>query len=1017
VTDRVIKLIRRACAPAIWSKGVSLARAGAVTLESRDDDEIVLRVASPESKVAPTVVIYPGEEPGDEEWDCDCRLKMRPCPHIAAAAIALDHSTSQSTPKEDGGAGEDIGKQGPPTGPASRTTATEAPPLLRNADEAGGRILYDLKTVQGGVRLQRSISQPGGGKQPLTKSVAGLLANPATARTIAADTHDVRADQLLQSRAGGILPSDKLRALLAVLAEARTVSVDGQPVSVSPDVVKPQAFIEDEGDNVVVVIRPDDSITRVIAGGVALCGDKLALLGETDMTGLWLQSLPSRQVFTPSQRGELKTRILPDLKARMVVRVRSSRLPETVRDLPPRIQLQVERAGDDLSVLPLLVYGTPICARIDDGRLVHLDGPVPVRDERAEQILRHRLRTELNLLPGRRCVYSGADVATMAERLQQFRGDIAGGAARFVQQRSRLVPHVDIQAKEDGNGLPQAVFALTFSVEDENGNKLPNQIIDGQTVVDAWQQGLGLVPLGDGGFAPLPADWLARFGERIADLLAARDAAGKLATHALPEAATLCVDLEQPAPPALSNLASMAERFSEIAEAPLPKDLNAELRPYQRAGVNWLSFLRRARMGALLADDMGLGKTLQTLAALSGRCLVVCPTSVMGNWRDEAAKFRPGLSVNIFHGSNRSLNNADITITSYALVRNDRETLGAIDWDCVVLDEAQAIKNPKSQTAQAAYALSASFRVALSGTPVENRLDELWSVMNFCNRGLLGGRGDFDVRYARPIAAGDNSALSKLRQRTKPFVLRRLKTEVAPELPPRLESTLHVALEAEERSIYDAVAAAARKEVAGILAKGGSVMAALEQLLRLRQAACHPALVPGQTANTSSKVARLVEVLGNAVADGHKALVFSQWTTLLDLIEPHLQTADIDFARLDGTTANRDAVVKRFQDSKGPPVMLMSLKAGGTGLNLVAADHVFICDPWWNPAAEAQAADRAHRIGQDKPVIIYRMVSDDTVEERIVALQDKKRALAQAAVGEGGAAAGLTRDDLLSLLA
>jgi SNF2 family DNA or RNA helicase len=309
------------------------------------------------------------------------------------------------------------------------------------------------------------------------------------------------------------------------------------------------------------------------------------------------------------------------------------------------------------------------------------------------------------------------------------------------------------------------------------------------------------------------------------------------------------------------------------------------------------------------------------------------------------------------------------------------------------------------------------FKLSLSGTPVENRLEELWSQMHFSNRGLLGGRSDFKERHAGPIESGHEGAAARLREKIRPFVLRRLKREVAPELPPRTERVLTVELDEKERAVYDAVRAATLSDVVKRLSEGGSVLAALEALLRLRQASCHSALVPGQVANGSSKIEALVEALSDASADGHKALVFSQWTSLLDLIEPHLRTAGITFNRLDGSTVDRGAVVNAFQAEGGPSVMLLSLKAGGTGLNLTAADHVFLMDPWWNPAVEDQAADRTHRIGQDKPVFVYRLVAKDTVEERILVLQDKKRAVAEAALGQAGQAAAITRDDLLALFA
>jgi SNF2 family DNA or RNA helicase len=500
--------------------------------------------------------------------------------------------------------------------------------------------------------------------------------------------------------------------------------------------------------------------------------------------------------------------------------------------------------------------------------------------------------------------------------------------------------------------------------------------------------------------------------------MAARQEDGTLPTVAMPTLARFCEEMEAPPPPGLQKLEPILGSFEGIPEAPLPKDLVADLRPYQRQGINWLAFLRSMSLGAVLADDMGLGKTLQTLTALEGKALVVCPKSVVYNWAAEIRKFRPHLKVHVFHGAKRKLDpKADVTLTTYAVLRLDSELLSKEAWDCIVLDEAQAIKNPSSQVAQAAYELKGQFRVALSGTPVENRLDELWSLFHFANRGLLGGRSDFDERYATPIASGNPTAAERLRSRIRPFLLRRLKRDVVPELPPRTDSILHVELEDSERAVYDAVRAATRKELVDKLEKGGSVLAALEALLRLRQAACHPELIPGQTAATSSKVERLLEALEAAAANGHKALVFSQWTALLDKVEPHLERVGIRFTRLDGSTRDRGAIVNEFQADDGPPVLLASLKAGGTGLNLTAADHVFLLDPWWNPAAEDQAADRAHRIGQDKPVMVYRMVAKDTVEEGILALQERKRAVADVAVGGANQGGSITREDLLALLA
>jgi SNF2 family DNA or RNA helicase len=538
----------------------------------------------------------------------------------------------------------------------------------------------------------------------------------------------------------------------------------------------------------------------------------------------------------------------------------------------------------------------------------------------------------------------------------------------------------------------------------------------------AWQAGIDVVPLQGGGWGRVPMEWFDKHGERLADLLASRTSDRKVPIYALPDLARLAEDLDQPPPPELDRLRPLLEGFEGIRHSNLPNGFSGELRPYQQRGVDWLAFCREAGLGCVLADDMGLGKTIQALAAAKGKTLVVSPKSVLFNWLAEVQKFRPDLKVATYAGTRRALDTtADIVLTSYPILRNDIDVLAGVTWDTVILDESQTIKNPDSQVARAAYKLKGNWRVTLSGTPVENRLDELWSQLHFTNPGLLGGRADFQERWAEPINLGDAAAAARLRERIRPFVLRRMKREVATELPPRTDAIMYVELDETERTTYDAIRAATQREIVKLLESGGGVMAALEALLRLRQAACHQALLPNgmrgaATPQSSSKLERLMEALADAVADGHRALVFSQWTSLLDLIEPHLRASDTRFVRLDGSTVDRGAVVNEFQAESGPPVMLLSLMAGGTGHNLTAADHVFLVDPWWNPAVEDQAADRTHRIGQDKPVMVYRMVARDTVEERILELQERKRKLADAALSEAGGAASITRDDLLALL-
>ncbi|HVJ92426.1 MAG TPA: DEAD/DEAH box helicase, partial [Labilithrix sp.] len=701
------------------------------------------------------------------------------------------------------------------------------------------------------------------------------------------------------------------------------------------------------------------------------------------------------------------------------VTVRAKRLSKKSVHARPRLEMDLSHHGHTLSVLPLLVYGDPPIARVDGDVVVSLGGGVPVRKLDQERALLQRLRSELDLVVGRRVHFDGAEAARFAVRLRNFQDLVGEHEHAAVFEGRSLVARMDV----DEEGRFDVVFEHAGDDTSSDGESANESVkrAEPSLVLRAWRDGLDIVPLEGGGWAPLPAGWLAKHGSRVADLLAARDPeTKKLPRASLVDLAALCDALETPRPVVVDKLAPLIDGFEGIPRAALPSDLQATLRDYQAKGVDWLAFLRGAGLGGVLADDMGLGKTLQTICALPAapaRTLVVCPKSVVYNWVAELARFRPGLSVSVYHGPKRVLDpKATVTLTTYAVLRLDADKLAAEAWDTIVLDEAQAIKNESSQTARAAFDLRASFRVALSGTPVENRLEELWSVMHFANPGLLGGRTSFHDRYVTPIASGDASAAERLRAKIRPVVLRRMKREVLPELPPRTDSVLHVELEESERIVYDTVRAAARKEVAKKLAEGANVLAALEALLRLRQAACHPALVPGQKGETSSKIERLLGALEDAAADGHKALVFSQWTSLLDLVEPHLENAGIRFARLDGSTKDRGAVVATFQDPNGPPVLLASLKAGGTGLNLTAADHVFLLDPWWNPAAEDQAADRAHRFGQERPVIVYRMVAKDTVEERILALQEKKRALADVALGDAAGAAAITREELLALL-
>jgi hypothetical protein len=466
-------------------------------------------------------------------------------------------------------------------------------------------------------------------------------------------------------------------------------------------------------------------------------------------------------------------------------------------------------------------------------------------------------------------------------------------------------------------------------------------------------------------------------------------------------------------------------------------DLEAVLRPYQKEGAGWLRFLRGHGFGGILADEMGLGKTAQVLAHLravkqsvsapTGPSLVVCPSSLVFNWEAEARKFTPELRVLALHGAERrglfaQIPSCDLVLTSYALLRRDAEHYRGLEFDTVALDEAQHIKNRQTQNAQAVKAVRARHRLVLTGTPVENSVLDLWSLFDFLMPGYLGAAEDFRQRYEIPIMRDRNAeAQARLARRLRPFVLRRLKREVAADLPEKIEQVSFCDLNAEQRAVYQQVLEAGRREVLdAVNAQGlaGSRMVVLTALLRLRQICCDLRLLKTVgAAAVSGKVELFNELLEEILDGGHRALVFSQFTSMLSLLREELSSQNVGFCYLDGSTTDRARVVDTFQRDARLPVFLISLKAGGVGLNLTGADTVIHFDPWWNPAVEAQATDRAHRIGQKRVVTSYKLITRGTVEEKILSLQTRKRALTQELLGgEETLAQALNWEDIRELL-
>jgi superfamily II DNA or RNA helicase len=554
------------------------------------------------------------------------------------------------------------------------------------------------------------------------------------------------------------------------------------------------------------------------------------------------------------------------------------------------------------------------------------------------------------------------------------------------------------------------------------------------------------LPVGDGLYLPVPAERARALLRVLAELWeGASGEKGRVEFPLVRAPALLALDEAFAADGATltmgGNGAGRARTWAEqlvappLVEATPPAGLNAQLRPYQVEGLTWLQNLRARGVGGILADDMGLGKTLQTIAHLltekeQGRldrpALIVAPTSLISNWSRELEKFAPSLKVHVFHGADRQWDKAagaDIVITSYPILCRDEELVAKTAYHMVILDEAQTIKNMRSRAHGAARAIDAEHRLCLSGTPVENHLGELWALLDFVNPGLLGDELHFGRFYRVPIEKGRNEGrLIALRELVAPYILRRHKRDVAKELPPKTEVLRPIELRGPQRELYESIRVAAHAEVRRLIRKKGmaaSTIPILGALTKLRQVCCDPRLVRMGSAVTirqSAKYEMFFELLEKQLADGHRVLVFSQFTSMLALLAQGLKERKVVYAELTGATVDRAAAVDKFEGGTAS-VFLISLKAGGTGLTLTSADVVIHYDPWWNPAVQAQATDRAYRIGQKKPVMSYHLFAAGSVEERILGLQRSKRHVADAILGTGPAASALSETDVDVLFA
>lgn len=963
---------REASEPNVWSKAVELARnATVIELSERGAPEREYSLqASPRD-----AVVYVSIFPEDAAWDCDCDGPADPCEHVLATLISVKQGRVEK-------AGSEVQSKG-----SARVVHT----FIRE----GSTLSFSRYLERGDVR------------EELTSSLLQCITEvrqKASYRILVTD-EELNVDHALPKQKRGVLDPQTMRYLLPVLSRVPHVEVDGVAMRVSNHIIPVVAEVVDDGEGFRIRRKPIEDTVAIFDNSAIIIGDRLHAIEDSSLRLTEIELLKGEGTFFNKEQSlELATHIIPNLRGKIRVELTSSRVPRA-RAVPPRLVFDVQSldGGKSLSVCPIILYGEPEIARVRFGDFEHVDDrEIPIRNIVHEAALLRSAEQRYGLSGIRPSVFTGENAVLMARRLSDEPHSGDGVAACL--PRGTLTP---VGSGDGGD------FGVAFTTNSGTS-------VDASVVVDGWRANPHGAQFIEGqGWFRYPDEWLNEHVEALSRILQAReDRDDASLRYLLPDVLDISDALDINPPEYFKRLRDGLEQHVSLPSVPVPPDAQCQLRSYQTVGVNWLSFLLDHGIGALLADDMGLGKTIQALCAMRGRTLIVCPTSVLSSWRDQIERFFPARTVAMYHGANRILSEeANVTLTSYGIVRSEIAFLEKQGWETIILDEAQLIRNPRSQVARAIYRFNVPHKICLSGTPIENSVHDLWSQFNFLNPGLLGSNAEFEERFVAPIAGGDATAAKRLRKRVAPFILRRFKRDVAKELPPKTEVILECELSPEERRVYTSLLASTRKEVLSTLESQGAMLSVLELLLRLRQACCHGGLIPGISMMSSSKIDLLIEHLHQSQAHGHRALVFSQWVSLLDRVEPRLHAEGISFSRIDGSTSNRGEIVEGFQAADGPDVMLLSLKAGGLGLTLTAADHVYILDPWWNPAVEDQAADRVYRIGQENPVIIHRLVAQNTVEERVLELQKRKRQVVEDTLGDKQSITGpVTKEDILFLL-
>ena len=956
MTQDWILSLQSALSPSVRSRGASLAREGKFFLESQSNEEWRIQVAVPGQVVNRTVQLWPE----DEDAYCDCKDRDDPCVHIAACLVRA--KAGQFDERD------------------AQTTSSDTEGLVR----------YVFSEENGALALERRVRFQGQEHriaQSLVSLVGALQSGRSVPFRVQASQADFGVELALQGHLRGPLKKERVAAILKALEASATLTFQDQPIRASGQPEK--ATLEISGTPLSgyrLSIHATTGTTRFFNNGIALINGVLRPSTEVPLSSEDLELLRSDAPLQGRTALHFFSEVLPRLQGRLHILAKDP-LPECV-DLSPSWSISAN-AVDTTRVLlaPRIVYGSPPLAEVTSEGTLHflqtLSDPIPIRHPDAERklFLQFRSRTGVHASSEIRLTPSAAQ--EWLERFENFRTE--GDDTQSLLEPQTL--HFQVEWPVNGDPILVSNLPLRGSSTDW---------------VQQFQKGETILPLQSGGFARMPEDFMERFGGLFSEIYdKKRNPAQRNLSHQLLRAELAPSESGHD----FSRLRSWIDSQTPLPPVSLPKDLTASLRAYQEEGVRWLHFLKTLELGGILADDMGLGKTLQTICILDSDSLVIAPTSVLHSWKDQIEKFRPGLNVQWYHGKDRKpfTPGSGVVLTSYALARLNPELFQNHAWSVLVLDEAQIVKNPESQTRTSLAKINARTRFLLSGTPVENRFLDLWSLFDLALPGALGDSKSFENRL-------HSSEGPRLRSRFRPFLLRRMKSAVAQELPPKTETVLTVELSSEERAVYDSL-------LTGFHPENLKTLELLEKILRLRQACNHLALLdPARSGTPSSKLSLLTSVVEDSLEQGHQILIFSQWTKLLDEVQQIFRKHLIPFDRLDGATRDRKRIVDDFQSGTSAPVLLMSLKAGGVGLNLTQADHVILLDPWWNPAAEQQATDRAHRIGQTRPVLIQRLIAEGTIEERVLALQDVKRAHLASVLEDTPAEMEMDRSDFLDLL-